>query len=243
MRDNEALKEAASSPSRSSSSSSNNSSSLYVGSSSSGSSEAEVSRGRVESRHTRAKAAAARVKAAADSSGASGGSSGGASRGPDEGDSEVCSEEVTHQLRPAGTPGRFSDLEKAHAVAARSSPGGEEGEDSRTEEQLGREDVDAKSHQATLGIGESAHLDLNDSSLSQQSVDLQTVDRLHVSDDVTGGGDAVNAHSKRLNSTVGLSSIGVMPAIVLQPSRNDIHKSGQPLAVEAESATILLRLL
>ena len=26
--------------------------------------------------------------------------------------------------------------------------------------------------------------------------------------------------------------------MVLQPSRNDIHKSGQPLAVEAESATI-----
>jgi hypothetical protein len=29
-----------------------------------------------------------------------------------------------------------------------------------------------------------------------------------------------------------------MPAVVLQPSRNDIHKSGQPLAVEAEIAII-----
>ena len=100
-----------------------------------------MSRGRVESRHTRAKATAARVKAAAESSGASGGSSGGASGGPDGGDSAVCSEEVTHQLRPAGTPGRFSDLEKAQAVAAISSPGGEEGEDLRIEERLGRESM------------------------------------------------------------------------------------------------------
>jgi hypothetical protein len=55
---------------------------------------------------------------------------------------------------------------------------------------------------------------------------------------VAGGGDAVNAHSKGLNSTMGLSSTGIRPAVVLQPSRNDIHKSGQLLAVEAESATI-----
>ena len=115
------------------------------------------------------------------------------------------------------------------AAAARSSPGWEDS--SVLEGSL-------KTHQAAPGEGKSVHPNLNDSSLSQQSVDLQTVDRLHVSDGVAGGGDALNVHSKGLNSTVGLSSIGVMPAVVLQPSRNDIHKSGQPLAVEAESATI-----
>ena len=52
------------------------------------------------------------------------------------------------------------------------------------------------------------------------------------------GTQALNVHSTGLDSTVGLSSIGVIPAVVLHPSRNDIHKSGQPLAVEAESATI-----
>ena len=50
------------------------------------------------------------------------------------------------------------------------------------------------------------HLNLNDSSLSQQSVDLQTVDRLHVPDALAGNGDALNVHNTGLNSTVGLSS-------------------------------------
>ena len=59
-----------------------------------------------------------------------------------------------------------------------------------------------------------------------------------MSDAAAGGGDALNAHSKGLNSTVGLNSTGITRAVVLQPSRNDIHKSGQPLAVEAESATV-----
>ena len=61
------------------------------------------------------------------------------------------------------------------------------------------------------------HLNMNDSSLSQQSLDLQTVDRLHMSDVVASGGDALNAHSKGLNSTMGLSSMGFIPAVVLQP--------------------------
>ena len=50
------------------------------------------------------------------------------------------------------------------------------------------------------------HPNVNVSSLSHQSVDLQTVDRLHMSDAVAGGGDALNAHSKGRDSTVGLSS-------------------------------------
>ena len=77
---------------------------------------------------------------------------------------------------------------------------------------------------------------MNDSSLSHQSVDLQTVDRLHMSDAAAGGGVTLNAHSKGLNSTVGLNSTGVIPAVVLQPSREDIRESGQPFAVEAGSA-------
>ena len=67
-----------------------------------------------------------------------------------------------------------------------------------------------KSHQAAPGEGKSVHRHVNVSSLSQQSVDLQTADRLHLSDDVAGGGDALNVHSEGLDSTVGLSSIGVM---------------------------------
>ena len=114
------------------------------------------------------------------------------------------------------------------AAAARSSPGREDS--SVIEGSL-------KTHQAAPGEGKSVHLNMNVSSLSRQSVDLQTVDRLHVSDAAAGGGDALNAHSKGLNSTVGLNSTGVTTAVVLQPSRKDIHKSGQPLAVEAESAT------
>ena len=50
------------------------------------------------------------------------------------------------------------------------------------------------------------HLNVNVSSLSQQSVDLQTVDRSHMSDAVARGGDALNVHSKGLGSTAGLSS-------------------------------------
>ena len=115
------------------------------------------------------------------------------------------------------------------AAAARSSPGWEDS--SVIEGSL-------KTHQAAPGEGKSVHPNMNDSSLSHQSVDLQTVDRLHVSDAAAGGGVTLNAHSKGLNSTVGLNSTGVIPAVVLQPSRKDIHKSGQPLAVEAESATV-----
>jgi hypothetical protein len=153
VKDNEALREAASSPGRSSSSSSNsNSSGSYVRSNSNSGS--EVMQGRVESRNTRQRAAAARTTATAAEKPS------GASGRPDEG---VSAEEVMHQLRPAGTPGRFSDLEKAQAVAARSSSGRKEGEVSKIEEQLGKEDVDAKSHQAALGGGESVHLNLNDS--------------------------------------------------------------------------------
>ena len=114
------------------------------------------------------------------------------------------------------------------AAAARGSPGWEDS--SVLEGRL-------KTHQAAPGEGEYVYPNLNASSLSQQSVDLQTVDRLHVSDGVAGGGDALNVHSKGLSSTAGLDSMGMVPAVVLQPSRKDIHKSGQPFVVEAESAT------
>ena len=57
-----------------------------------------------------------------------------------------------------------------------------------------------------------------------------------MSDAAAGGGVTLNAHSKGLNSTVGLNSTGVIPAVVLQPSREDIRESGQPFAVEAGSA-------
>ena len=72
-------------------------------------------RGRVESRFTREKAAAARAKEAGDPSGISGGLDG---RVP-----TVSDEDVTHQLRQAGTPVGISDLEKAQAAAARRSSG------------------------------------------------------------------------------------------------------------------------
>ena len=233
-RDDEALREAASRPGRgSSSSSSSNSSGSYVRSSSSSSSSGgEVMQGRVESKHTRQKAAAARATTTAA------GLSSGASGGPDGSDSALLSEDVMHQLRPAGTPVRLSYLEKVkmsprvgatQAAAARSSPGWEDS--SVLEGSL-------KTHQAAPGEGKSVHPNVNVSPLPHQSVDLQTVDRLHVSDAAAGGGVALNAHSKGLHSTVGLNSIGVTPAVVLQPSRNDIHKSGQLLAVEAESATV-----
>ena len=62
--------------------------------------------------------------------------------------------------------------------------------------------------------GKPMHPNVNVPCLSQQSVDLQTVDGLHLSDDVAGGGDALDVHSKGLDSTVGLSSIGAMPAVV-----------------------------
>ena len=133
-------------------------------------------------------------------------------------------------------PSRDSYLEKmkmsppvgaTQAAAARSSPGREDS--SVIEGSL-------KTHQAAPGEGKSVHLNMNVSSLSRQSVDLQTVDRLHVSGAAAGGGDAVNVHSKGLNSTVGLNSTGVIPAVVLQPSREDIRESGQPFVVEAGSA-------
>ena len=232
-KDNAALEEAVASPGRSSSSSSNsNSSGSYAGSSSS-SSGGEVMRGRVESKNTRQKAAARRATAAEGSSGASGGVGSGASGGLD-GRGSV--EDVSHQLRQAGTPGGLAGEVKvsplvgaAQAVAARGSPGWEDS--SVIEGRL-------KTHQAAPGEGESVFLKLNVPSQSEQSVDLQTVDRLHVHEAVGDGGGALNVHSKGLNSTVGLSSQGVVPAVVLQPSRNDIHKSGQLLAVEAESATV-----
>ena len=63
--------------------------------------------GRVESRNTRQKAAAARATAT------TAGSSSGASGGPDGGDSALFSEEVMHQLRPTETPGGFTGVEKA----------------------------------------------------------------------------------------------------------------------------------
>ena len=232
-RDNEALKEAASRPGRGSSTSNSNNSS-YVRSNSSSSSSStgsEVMQGRVESRHTRQKTAAARATTAAA------GPASGASGGPDGSDSALFPEEVMHQLRPAGTPVRLTYLEKAkmsppvgatQAAAAISSPGREDS--SVLEGSL-------KTHQAAPGEGKSVHPNVNVSPLPHQSVDLQTVDRLHVSDAAAGGDDALNAHSKGLNSTVGLNSTRVTTAVVLQPSRKDIHKSGQPRAVEAESAT------
>ena len=113
---------------------------------------------------------------------------------------------MTHQLRQAGIPVGFSVLEKAQVAAARSSTGVEEGDDSRIKEQLGKEDVEVKTHQAALGGGKSVYLNLNDSSLSQQPVDLLTVDRMRVCDGVVGGGVALNVHSKGLNSIVGLNS-------------------------------------
>ena len=140
---------------------SNSNSSLYVGSSSSGSSEAEVPRDRMESRNTKTKAAAAREKAATEASGASGGLSRGASGGPDGSDSAGFVEEVTHQLRRAGTPVGLSDLEMvkmsplvgaAQAVAAGSSPGWEDS--SVIEGSL-------KNHRAAPDRGESVCLNLN----------------------------------------------------------------------------------
>ena len=132
--------------------------------------------------------------------------SSGASGGPDESVSVAVREEVMHQLRPAGTPAGLSGEVKTsplvgatQAVAARGSPGWE---DSSV---LGGS---LKTHQAAPGEGKSVHSNVNVSSLSQQSVDLQTIDRLHVSNAVAGGGDALNAHSKGLNSVVGLNSTG-----------------------------------
>ena len=122
------------------------------------------------------------------SSGASGGPGGSQVRVP-----AGFVEEGT--LRQAGTPGEFSVPEKAQAAAARSSAGVEDGDDSMIGEQLEEktcrarysEEYGCKTHQAALGEGESVLLNVNDSSRSQQSVDLQTVDRLHVSDAAAGG--------------------------------------------------------
>ena len=199
-KDSDAVREAANSPSRSSGSSGNsNSSGSYVGSSSSSNSNGgEVVQGRVESGHTRQEATAAREAAAEESSGASGGHDGRVS--------VAVREEVMHQLWPAGTLGGLSGevmmsplVGATQAVAARGSPGWE---DSSV---LGGS---LKTHQAAPGKGKSVHPNVNVSSLSQQSVDLQTLDRLHVSYAVAGGGHALNAHSKGLNSSVGLNSTG-----------------------------------
>ena len=59
------------------------------------------------------------------------------------------------------------------------------------------EEHGCKTHQAAPGEGKSVLLSVNDSSRSQQSVDLQTVDRLRVSDAAAGG--ALNVHSKGLS--------------------------------------------
>ena len=67
-------------------------------------------------------------------------------------------------------------------------------------------DGSLKTHQAAPGTGKFVHPNVNDSSMSEQSVDLQTVDRLHVPDAAAAGGDALNAHSKGLDSTAGRSS-------------------------------------
>ena len=259
VKDNDALREAANSSSRSNGSSDGSNSSgsgSYVGSSSSSNSGGdEVVQGRVESRYTRQKTAAAREAAAEKSTGGSSVAgpatcqlqlpatcqlqlpatcqlqveeltdarrvaaaavkivpppseldlkvSSGASGGLDGPVSVGLSEEVTHQLRPAGTPGGFSDQKMSplvgatQAAAARSSPGREDS--SVLEGRL-------KAHRAAPGGGESVFPNLNVSALSQQSVDLQTVDRLHVSDAVAGGGDALNVHNKGMDSIVGLSS-------------------------------------
>ena len=64
-----------------------------------------------------------------------------------------------------------------------------------------------KTHQAAPDAGKSMSSHINPS-LSGQSVDLQTVDRLYVLGVVAGGGDALNVHSKGLDSTARLSSTG-----------------------------------
>ena len=119
------------------------------------------------------------------SSGASGGPG-----GPDVRAPAGSVEEGT--LRQAGTPGGFSVPEKAQVAAARSSTGVEEGDDSRIEFSDPEEE---KAPQAALGEGESVYPNLNDHSLSQQPVDLLTVDGLH---DAAAGG-ALNVYSKGLS--------------------------------------------
>ena len=224
MRDNEALGEAANSPSSSGGSNSRSGGS-YVGSNSSSRSGSEVVQGRVESRYTRQKTAAAREAAAEKSTGGSSVAgpatcqlqlpttcqlqlpatcqlqddeltdvrrvaavavktvpappelefkvSSGASGGLDGPVSAGLSEEVTHQLRPAGTPGGFSDQKMSplvgatQAAAARSSPGREDS--SVLEGRL-------KAHQAAPGGGESVLPNLNVYPLSEQPVDLQSTD-------------------------------------------------------------------
>ena len=144
------------------------------------------------------------------SSGASGASSGAVSA--------VRSEDVTHRLWPAGTPGGFSawmeDKLEAQTTAARRSPGGEKALPEKMSPLVGAAQAVAargspgwedsrviegslKTHQAAPGGGKSVHPNVN----GERSVDLQTVDRLHVPDAVAGGGDALNVHSKGLDST------------------------------------------
>ena len=61
-----------------------------------------------------------------------------------------------------------------------------------------------KTHQVAPGEGESVYPNVNDSSMSQQPVDLQTVGRLHVPDAVVG--DALNVYSKGQDRTAGRNS-------------------------------------
>ena len=77
-------------------------------------------------------------------------------------------------------------LGAAQAVVARNSPGWDA---SVLEGSL-------KTHQVAPGEGEPVHPNVKVSTPSQKSVDLQTVDGLHLCEDVACGGDALNAQPK-----------------------------------------------
>ena len=99
-----------------------------------------------------------------------------------------------------------------------------------------------KTHQAVPGEGESVHLNLNVSPLPQQSVDLQTVDRLHVSGGVAGGGGgALNTHSKGPNSkgpnSKGPNSKGLNSTVNTADSTVD-HSERQLLQLQQQHGTV-----
>ena len=128
---------------------------------------------------------------------------------------------------------KMSPLEGAtQAAAARSSPGWEDS--SVLEGSL-------KTHQTATGEGKSVYPNLNVSTPSQQSVDLQTVDRLHVSGGVAGGGGgALNTHSKGPNSkgpnSKGPNSKGLNSTVNTADSTVD-HNERQLLQLQQQHST------
>ena len=119
------------------------------------------------------------------------------------------------------------------AAAARSSPGWEDS--SVLEGSL-------KTHQTATGEGKSVYPNLNVSTPPQQSVDLQTVDRLHVSGGVAGGGGgALNTHGEGPNSkgpnSKGPNSKGLNSTVNTADSTVD-HSERQLLQLQQQHSTV-----